>query len=164
MIAFPKPWGNYLLKDIVETKMPDEISWWPQTMAWKILLLAIIILIIKKAYFARKRYLANAYRRDALLWMQQFDKNPNESHFRQIPTLLKKVALMAFHPSDVAHLSGTEWESWLDQHCPQSDFKNTCPNVLYQLAYSPKIDIESPALQALVKETITWIHFHGEEM
>ena len=96
--------------------------------------------------------------------MQQFDKSPNEVHFRQIPTLLKKVALMAFPPNDVAHLFGQEWELWLDQHCPQSDFQSNCPNALYQLAYSPKVAINSPELQALVKETVTWIRFHEVEL
>ena len=33
MRAFPAPWGNYLLEEFVETRAPDSVSFWPQTLA-----------------------------------------------------------------------------------------------------------------------------------
>ena len=34
-MSFEKPWGNYLLEGIVETIAPQNISFWPQTLAWQ---------------------------------------------------------------------------------------------------------------------------------
>ena len=163
MNPFPQPWGNYLLKEIIETKTPDEISWWPQTLAWKILLLLLVFFILRKIYLIRKRYLADSYRREALMWVKELVSSPTEAQIRQLPALLKKVALNAYERSDIAKKSGAEWEHWLDQQCSRSHFSDSCPNVLYQLSYAPIIDISSTEVQHLIKEISIWIRFHGKK-
>lgn len=142
-MSFEKPWGNYLLEAIVETKAPDTISFWPQTIAWQLLFILLILLIIKKSYHSWKDYQANAYRREALTWLAQCSLS-NEEDIRQLPALLRKTAILASQKlinenstmtdnislktyalkcrQEITALSGKSWVKWLDKHCDKSDF------------------------------------------
>ena len=142
-MSFEKPWGNYLLEAIVETKAPDTVSFWPQTIAWQILFIILILLIIKKSYRSWKEYQANAYRREALTWLGQCSLS-NEEDIRQLPALLRKTAILASQKlinensamtdnislktyalkcrQEITALSGKSWVEWLDKHCNKSDF------------------------------------------
>lgn len=142
-MSFEKPWGNYLLEAIVETKAPDLISFWPQTIAWQLLFIFLIMLILKKNYQSWKNYQANAYRREALVWLAQCSLS-NEEDIRQLPALLRKTAILANNrqlkkssafPSEnsnkyfaikrkqeITELRGIHWVKWLDQHCSKSHF------------------------------------------
>ena len=142
-MSFEKPWGNYLLEAIVETKAPDLISFWPQTIAWQLLFIFLIMLILKKTYQSWKNYQANAYRREALVWLAQCSLS-NEEDIRQLPALLRKTAILANNrqlkessafasensnkfsainrKQEITELRGVPWVKWLDQHCSKSHF------------------------------------------
>ena len=142
-MSFEKPWGNYLLEAIVETKAPDTVSFWPQTIAWQLLFILLILLIIKKSYHSWKDYQANAYRREALIWLAQCSLS-NEEDIRQLPALLRKTAILASQKlinksstmtdniniktyalkcrQEVTALSGKNWVEWLDKYCDKCDF------------------------------------------
>ena len=142
-MSFEKPWGNYLLEAIVETKAPDMISFWPQTIAWQLLFIFFIMLILKKVYQSWKNYQANAYRREALVWLAQCSLS-NEEDIRQLPALLRKTAILANNrqlkessafasensnkyfaikrKQEITELRGIPWVKWLDQHCSKSHF------------------------------------------
>jgi hypothetical protein len=168
-MSFEKPWGNYLLEAIVETKAPDTISFWPQTIAWKIVIIIMIMLTIKKCYQMRRNYLANAYRREALSWLANCSLT-NEKDIRQLPALLKKTALLAIarqvNESDTFQLKtlalqtqremtglrSEAWVKWLDLHCSKTHFKHesdlaenntqTFQKLLDQLAYMRNINFD----------------------
>jgi hypothetical protein len=168
-MSFEKPWGNYLLEAIVETKAPDSISFWPQTIAWQIVIFMMIVLLIKKCYQMRKNYLANAYRREALSWLANCSLS-NEKDIRQLPALLKKTALLAIarqvNESDTFQLKtlalrtqeemtglrAGAWVKWLDLHCSKTHFKhesslvennpNSFENLLDKLAYMRNIHFD----------------------
>jgi len=185
-MSFDKPWGNYLLDKIVETTAPETVSFFPQTFAWKILSIVLIILIIKKTYKSWKTYQANAYRREALAWLAQCSLT-NEDHIRQLPALLRKTALLANEVShsentiaakkrhqQISQLSGASWAAWLDKQCQNSNFsknkQSTTPHhlsnegLLAQLPYVPKLDIDnsdfSNALKQLCQQISVWIQYH----
>jgi hypothetical protein len=168
-MSFEKPWGNYLLEAIVETKAPDSISFWPQTIAWQIVIFIAIMLLIKKCYQIRKNYLANAYRREALLWLENCSLT-NEKDIRQLPALLKKTALLAIARQinesetiqlkalalqtqrEMTGLRSEAWIKWLDLHCSKTHFKHesilaenkthTFEDLLDQLAYMRNINFD----------------------
>jgi hypothetical protein len=185
-MSFEKPWGNYLLEKIVETTAPESISFFPQTIAWKIIAIILITLIIKKAYQSWKTYQANAYRREALAWLAQCSLT-NEADIRQLPALLRKTALLANEHNqsknaitaskrrqEITKLSGESWTTWLDKQCRQSHFTQTKhPSItsdwtnerlLTQLAYVPKLDLNnsefSDALNQLSQQIAAWIQHH----
>lgn len=167
-MSFQKPWGNYLLDAIVETKAPDTISFWPQTIAWQLIFALLIMVFIKKSFQAWRNYQKNAYRREALSWLAQCSL-ANDKDIRQLPALLRKTALLAIVrqvkdsdtlenkalaikiQQEVTELRGETWVKWLDQHCSKSCFYNekitdntiiySCEQLLSQLAYMPKMDL-----------------------
>ncbi len=99
MSLFPAPWGNYMLKEIVETTPPENISWWPQTIAWKIIGVVILVSLIRFVIKQIKLYQSNAYRREAIAWLEQlptYQPSAPSPEFRQLPALIKKVALIAY--------------------------------------------------------------------
>ena len=178
-MSFEKPWGNYLLEGIVETIAPQNISFWPQTIAWQLIFIVLTIVIIKKVYRTWQEYQANAYRREALAWLAQCSL-ANEDDIRQLPALLRKTALLANEVNrhdknslegssnarkrrqDITGLTGKSWAAWLDSHCTRSDFSKatqsaSCASLsnealLTQLAYIPKLDLNDGEFNSALKK------------
>lgn len=178
-MSFEKPWGNYLLEGIVETIAPQNISFWPQTIAWQLIFIVLTIVIIKKIYRTWQEYQANAYRREALAWLAQCSL-ANEDDIRQLPALLRKTALLANEVNrhdknslegssnarkrlqDITGLTGKSWAAWLDSHCTRSDFSKSTQSascaslsnevLLTQLAYIPKLDLNDSEFNSALKK------------
>ena len=163
MIPFEAPWGNYLLKEFIETQQPELISFYPQTIGWLLIGLILLIVLFNKIISAIRRYQSNAYRRDALQWLKELPDDTNvlqQPVFRKLPTLLRKVALAGFGANTVVPLSLKEWEVWLDQQCDKTSFSGSFSSHLEQLSYSsaPKL---TPNQIALLREQVSlWISFH----
>jgi len=166
MKPFSEPWGNYLLNGLVETEAPSNISWWPETVGWKILFVIFIVFIVRKAYLIWQEYKRNAYRREALLWLQQLpDYNAASiaSIYRQLPALLRKTALSAFDRTEINLLSKQSWEAWLDQQSDKSHFVDNCPSLLHSLAYDPQCQINQEQMSCLLSEITLWIKDHRRQ-
>lgn len=166
MTTFSAPWGNYLLKDLVEALPPEAISWWPQTLGWQLVYLIVFITLIRKTIEKIKIYKRNAYRREALLWLDglpTYDQAKPQEIYRKLPTLIRKTAIAAFSREQVAQLSGNDWETWLDEQCPASCFSKNCPNLLHQLAYAPRITIGSEKMLVLIQQIKQWIELHRSQ-
>jgi hypothetical protein len=160
----PPPWGNYLLKEIVETEAPAAISWLPQTIAWQIIFLLLMILLVCKIWQKYQEYKANAYRREALNWLRNLPRydeaNPHPA-YRQIPALLKKTALHYYGREVVNQQRFSEWEHWLDLQCAKCDFENKCPQLFTELAHAPVISIDNQKMSVLIEQVKRWIKYHG---
>ena len=161
---FAKPWGNYLLNDIVETHAPETISWLPQTIGWQLLVLLALIFIFVKSYRAYQKYQRNAYRREALAWLKICNEKANSKLYQQLPALLRKTALNAFNRAEISQLSGSHWEHWLDKQCDKTSFTRCCPDLLYQLSYKPIEDnkISQHEYQILIEQISLWIKYHKD--
>ena len=163
MMAFQSTWGNYLLKAFVETTAPPAISWWPQTIGWKFLLLGLFLFTIKKMYGLWQAYQRNAYRREALVWINAlttFYDLEQQAIYRQLPALLRKTALVAFDRSKICQLQSDEWDAWLDQHCQSTAFTKRCARQLHLLSFAPASQISPQQIQTLLNEIRLWIKFH----
>jgi len=169
MSGFPMPWGNYLLEGLAETQAPDSISWLPQTIGWQCALFIIVIIAITKLYQAIKLYRHNIYRRNALNWISklpQYNVSSPDVIFRQLPSLLRKVALYSTAREDVCLLAKHDWELWLDEQCREKNklsvtsFSKNNTALLYQLAYVPNYQIDNEKMQCLITDISTWIKHH----
>jgi hypothetical protein len=185
-MSFDKPWGNYLLDKIVETTAPETISFFPQTIGWQLVFIFLILLIIKKSYQSWKVYQANAYRREAIAWLEECSLT-NEKDVRQLPALLRKTALLANDNSrrenstvarkrrqEITELTGRSWATWLDKQCTKSHFIQKEPSstssqwsnesLLTQLPYARTLDLNNSefndALKQLCKQVTIWIQYH----
>ena len=167
-MSFEKPWGNYLLEAIVETKAPENISFLPQTIAWQLIFIVLIIIILRKCYQAWQNYQANAYRREALFWLAQCSL-AKEEDIRQLPALIRKTAILASNrhikesdsvksktlalkvQQEIIDLRGQAWAKWLDLNCSKCHFHEKIvksssttycsEQLLSKLSYMAKIDL-----------------------
>ena len=169
MSDFPVPWGNYLLEGLAETQAPESISWFPQTIGWQCVLFIVIIIFARKSYQAVKRYQHNVYRRNALSWISklpQYNASSPDAIFRQLPSLLRKVALYSTERADVCLLAKHDWELWLDEQCCSKNklsltsFSEKNTSLLYQLAYVPNYQIDNEKMHYLIADISTWIKHH----
>ncbi|RHW76985.1 DUF4381 domain-containing protein [Colwellia sp. RSH04] len=158
-IAFDKPWGNYLLEKIVEPPPPEAISWLPQTIGWKITFVILFFYLCFKVIAEYKKYKRNAYRRNALAWLKQYQSD-EEWYYRQLPVLLRKTAITAYDRTKITSLTGSDWDSWLDSQCKETDFTASCSMVLHQLAFAPEFNLSSQEKQILLQHVSTWIKHH----
>lgn len=163
MNTFEPPWGNYLLAGLAETNAPESISWLPQTIGWQCVLFLSLILVVHKAYRAVKQYQDNIYRREALHWVNNlptYNADAPDGVFRQLPSLLRSVALHAYTREDVSLLSHAAWEAWLDEQCTHTHFSGENTQRLYQLSYAPNYKIDHQQMTFLLSDIIRWINHH----
>jgi hypothetical protein len=166
MSIFPAPWGNYALKELAETSQPAAISWWPQTLAWKIVLLLLIVYVIKKLHQKVQAYKRDAYRRDALSWiakLPEYNSDLPAAEFRQLPALLRRTAILGFSRENVSMLANNHWEVWLDKQCQQCGFSQQYARLLHHLAYAPTIDITAQQMKELVAQITLWVKNHRRQ-
>ncbi len=158
--AFEKPWGNYLLQDLVETVEPEPVSWWPATGGWWLVLFLVLVAVAVRLYGFYREYKANVYRRQALEWLNHKVSLGVEVGVLQIPALLKRVALEAFDRIEVAELSGMAWEKWLDEQCDQTDFSGEYAAMLARVAYQKDASLSKIECQQLITQARLWIVRH----
>lgn len=73
-----QPPSTYILRDFADVEVMDPVSWWPQTIGWKVL---FALLVIALAYVAYKRGLhwwQNRYRQEALDALAIIQPDSNE--------------------------------------------------------------------------------------
>lgn len=159
---FEKPWGNYLLENIVETQAPAKISWLPQTVGWQFVAIILVLLLGYKSYRQYKNYQRDAYRRHALRWIINCQQSDDIALYKQLPSLLRQTALNAFERSDITQLNGSNWEHWLDQQCQQTSFTTSCPTLLHQLAFKPITtkNFDANKKQLLITQITLWVKHH----
>jgi hypothetical protein len=99
------------LHDIV---LPPEVSWWPPAPGWYVVGGILLLLVIVLIYRARKRWLANAYRRAALHELASVHDAAG------IAELLRRTALVNVSRSVIAAKTGAAWLDWLDSQCRET--------------------------------------------
>ncbi|WEM44305.1 DUF4381 domain-containing protein (plasmid) [Photobacterium sp. DA100] len=156
-----KAWGNPELKGLIEVSPPQEISWWPQTSGWLAVLLIVTLLVFMFLLKAFKNYQRNAYRRKAILELENLKENPNT--YVLLPQLLKRVALYAYSREDVGSLVGENWEVWLDNECNICAFSTEYKGMLNQLAHGDRQSLEKSKFNELARQVKLWINTHEGE-
>ena len=146
------------LLSLHEVNAPADISWWPQTLGWHLLLCLVFIFLLYRTYLVFRKYLSNAYRRGALL--QLVELGDEQSDLEKIPQVLRKTALYAHDRHEVAPLIGHEWECWLDKQCKKAEFSGRYSGMLAQLAYSHQNKLAKEELVALRSQVELWIKNH----
>ncbi|MBO9474676.1 DUF4381 domain-containing protein [Shimia sp. R10_1] len=143
-----------LINQLAEVPEPEAVSMMPQTVGWAVLAGMLLLVLMAWVWRIWKRYQANAYRREALVALEQVSEDA-----AAISALLKRTALTAYGRSRVAALSGERWLAFLDATIGTSEpaFSNGAGHVLAQAAYRPEPVPAGPDLQDLAR---WWIKHH----
>jgi hypothetical protein len=163
---FGPGWGNYAIRGIVETAVPDPVSLMPQTPGWWLLL---ALALAGAAHWIRRRlhkHRRNRYRREALAQLQLLQRryrDGDHQSLRELAPLLRATALQAVNTRELASISGESWEQALEKLAPGV----SPPPVreISQLAYAPLPASNNGAqsaarVDALFAQLRLWIEQH----
>jgi hypothetical protein len=150
-----------------ELALPPPVSYMPQTWGWAALLLIIVLGLTLWAIRRYQQWHRDAYRRDALARLAQLQRAlTNDSGqltaLRELPEVLKRVALSMPGEPLVATLSGGAWQQFLARHSHQTlpaDFSQQ----LAHLAYAPDAQLQALSAvqrQRLLSQCQRWVEHH----
>ena len=138
-----------LLHDII---VPAPVAWWPPAPGWYFVLAVLLGLALGFALCSLRRYLRNAYRREALAAIRRARPSAFE-----LATLLKRAAITAYPREEVAGLTGQAWVDWLAR---TADVR-VPPAVNDMLTAGIYRDVAGGDTKALARVAEQWIRRHA---
>ncbi|UVE16045.1 DUF4381 domain-containing protein [Pseudomonas sp. LS44] len=156
------------LDQLKELPLPAPVvSYFPQTWGWLLLLILLLTGLAIWGALRWRRWNRDRYRRDALARLNELEQALADDvqrlpALRELPELLKRVALSMPEKPDVATLSGANWQAFLDKTCAQP-LPPTFGQQLAALAYAPEAQLRAlpaAAQQALLTNSRHWIENH----
>ena len=143
------------LKDI---HLPDPVGVWPLAIGWWLLAIVIVAIIVGGILWLRRRYKKNAYRREALAYLEALQARAQDHDpiavATQLSSLLKRVAITLFGRHDTAGLNGSAWLRFLDEKGSTDAFSQGPGKVLGDDLYKPNPQVDLTALFQLSKQWI----------
>lgn len=129
--------------------------------AASLLLLALVFI----AWLWAKYYRRNAYRRDALQWLQQQETKLLQGgsvhkHTYETNMLLKRIAMYRYNRTRVASLRGSEWLQLLNKTMKRQLFNEGDEQLLQQAVYEQKSAIQPAIAAGFTAKSKTWIQHH----
>ena len=156
----PEAFGNYALGDFVELVAPAAISWWPQTIGWLWLGVALGIVAVHLGWRYLRRWYRNRYRREAAARLLRLAGSAEGTvAVADINRLLKLAALVAFSRELVARLSGQEWVDFLNRQCATPPFAPEQGRLLALAAYTGG-NTDAPGGRQLLAASLAWLREH----
>lgn len=152
------------LEQLRELPLPAPIPYYPQTWGWLLLAGLLSAALLCLAALRYRRWRRAAYRREAVVRLAALERAlPHQrAVLRELPELLKRVALSMPGGASAGALSGPGWQALLQRHCAErlpADFADR----LGLLAYAPDAYLEGldPAHCAeLLDHSRRWVESH----
>jgi hypothetical protein len=153
----PEIFGNYTIKGITEVLGPEAVSWFPSAPGWRLVGLALLVLLCWRGWHYWQNWRRNRYRRVAI---KALDQLPGGNLLSALSTLLKATALQAYPRAEVARLSGDSWLRWLNEHGNGARFSETSATLLAESVYRGHSKPQDGELLRLREEVRSWISAH----
>jgi len=158
------------LAGLQEISLPAPVAYVPQTIGWLVVALLLLVLVGWLAWRARRRWLANAYRREAASELASISSALRTNHpeaIASLPELLKRTAIAATSREKVAALTGPEWLAFLDRTLGGDAFTRGAGPWLTRIAYADRAQcaqIPGADREALMKLARRWIEHHHADV
>ncbi len=171
-----------VLEQLHPLLLPPPPAWTPQTPAWAVLAVLVLMGLLWAAWQSGQRWRAGRFRRLALAELQGLrgDLHPAQPPAarvvaaRQLPALVRRLALAHAARQEVASLQGMAWCIWLDQSLqrspdhkpalsassPPQAFTQGAGQHLSAWAYLPPEQLPWGTLPALLDLIEHWIRQH----
>jgi hypothetical protein len=143
------------LRDVIP---PEPAAAWPPAPGWIGISVAVASFAVWFSLRARARWRADRYRRAALSALEDARAR---GAVRELPELLRRVALAAYPRREVASPIGNEWLDLLDRAAPGRIDADVGRDYL-ALAYDPDARIDASRHAALFDAAQAWIRHHAE--
>lgn len=142
-------------------------SYFPQTWGWLALLLALVGIATVWGLLRWRRWQRDLYRREALERLAIIEQDLENSErrivvLRELPELLKRVALSMPDAPPVAHLSGEQWQSFLTKRSAKP-LPDEFVTRLFTIAYAPDTQVlalPDSEVRSLIQRCRQWIEAH----
>ena len=155
------------LDELREITLPDPVSYAPQTVGWWILFGVLAAALVLAALLLYRRWSRRRYRRAALLRLDDVSRRlsgPGRvAALREVPVLLKRVAMVSFGRAAVAQLCGKEWLAFLAGTWPGNAFTDEDGMLLMRVAYERDeclAEVSEGASSSLLSLARQWVRFH----
>lgn len=141
------------LAQLRDIHLPGEISLWPAPGWWVLGLLAMGV-ISWGCFRLFKYWQANRYRSIASKELNsiysRYQESPDSRIFlHELQSLLKRVALHAYHRDKVASLNGELWVNFLDKTCGSNEFRMGAGQALIDSIYTKQLEADIDQLLSL---------------
>lgn len=152
------------LDQLHELPWPAAPMWVPGTWGWLLIVGLLALALLARIVARLCRWWRDRYRREALVCLDALERrlrvDPADcAALRELPELLKRVALTIAPRTEVARLGSHCWQGFLQAHSPgpmPADFAH----VLAMLAYAPEEAVRRLDGQALCATARRWLETH----
>ena len=140
-----------LLQQLAPLRAPEAVGWWPLAIGWWVLIALTLILLIAGVVLLLRRRASNRYRRLAL---QEVDTLlAKEASVAELNQLLKAVAIRVYGQAP-ASLSGRAWLTYMHTVCTSVSEQQLAP---LEEIYGPNREIINADLAETARR---WIAQH----
>ncbi len=164
------PPSTYILRELHDVAIPDSVSWAPQTIGWKILGVALLLVVIYVAYRLVLRWWNNRYRKEALKELMCLDARDKSSTERTF-TVLKVV--LRYLDSGNAKLFGKACVNRLNAYLPVNAGTSTKSNAFFtdevselwmQSLIDPNVRLSFEQRLEVIQTAMMWLKLHKPDV
>lgn len=142
-------------------------SYFPQTWGWLAVMALLLAVAAIWGALRWRRWQRNLYRREALARLDMIeqglrDRDQRLTAMRELPELLKRVALSMPDTPTVERLSGDEWQAFLVQRSTKPPPEGFAAQ-LFTIAYAPDeqvLALPDNEVRSLLQTCRQWIEAH----
>ncbi|HWD31530.1 MAG TPA: DUF4381 domain-containing protein [Pseudomonas sp.] len=152
------------IDQLQELALPPAPSYLPQTWGWALLAVLLLLALLGYGAWRYYRWQRDRYRREALVHLAELeaamgDDQTRLAALRELPELLKRVALSMPASPAVATLRGSDWQAFLTAHS-RAPISADFAEQLARLAYAPDSSLRTVDAKALLQQCKTWVERH----
>ncbi|TVU60548.1 DUF4381 domain-containing protein [Vibrio atlanticus] len=161
--------STYILRELHDVTIPESVSWVPQTIGWKILGVALLLVAFYLAYRIALKWWNNRYRKEALnelILLDARDKNSTERTFKVLKVVLRYL------DSSNAKLFGQAYVNRLNAYLPvganadtsSAFFSDEVSRLWMQSLIDPNVRLTFEQRLEVIQTAMTWLKLHKPEI
>ncbi|MEH0688152.1 DUF4381 domain-containing protein [Vibrio cholerae] len=153
------PPSTYILRDLHDVAVPASISWWPQTLGWKLVALFILLAALYGGYRYARFWWRNRYRQEALGAIARLELS-DPQFATQLFHIIKVV--LVYLDSGNSPLFGVPFTDKLNAICVDTPFDPSLAERWMNHLVNPAAPLSDHDKQALIAQSKQWLSRHQE--
>nr|WP_319552462.1 DUF4381 domain-containing protein [uncultured Vibrio sp.] len=160
MSDFPQPPGSYILSELHDVTVPSSVSWYPQTIGWKILAAVFVLALVYIAYCLLKTWWINRYRKEALDLITQM--NPDDSDMPKTLFSILKIILIHIDSRNARLFDGAFLSKLDELESKKQAFNDEVSTLWLKSIVNPKVELTHEQRVLLIEKANYWVKEHSQ--
>ncbi|MEC6796372.1 DUF4381 domain-containing protein [Photobacterium sp. S4TG1] len=161
------PPSNYMLRNMSEVTIPDHVSWFPQTIGWKIVAILLMVTVFYYSIQWIRWWWGNRYRREAIALIEVMHASiKHKDALLSLPLDMFEVmkAVLIYLDPQKANAFGERFLIDLDDcHSPRKVvFNDVIGQKWMRSLVQPQSQLSEHELSLLITLCQQWLVEHGE--